>query len=67
MKKDLKDKFIQQLKDVINEYEKFKQDNRHNNRIASSIITRAKAVVNRIVGQNSEYYKRIEKLNPKIS
>lgn len=62
MRKDLKDYFIQQLKEIINDFDKYTQDGPRNDRLASSIITRAKAAVERIVGQNSEYFKRIEEL-----
>ncbi len=57
MNKDLKQVFIKQLKDVVDLYEKSKLTN---NRVASNIITRARAVVNRIAGKNSDYYKKIE-------
>ncbi len=59
MKKDLKQNFVKQLKDVIELYENSKIDS---NRVASNIIVRAQAVVNRIAGKNSDYYKKIENI-----
>ncbi len=59
MDKDLKQVFIKQLKDVIEFYEK---PERKSNRLASNIITRARAVVERITGKNSNYYKKIDEV-----
>lgn len=62
MNKDLKSYFLQQLKKIIEDFNKYNQIGPLNDRSASSIITRVKASVERIAGRNSVYYKRIEEI-----
>ena len=58
MQKDLKKYFLTNLSEII---EDFKTD-RKGEWGASKIITQVKSAVNRIVGTESEYYKRIDQI-----
>jgi len=62
--------FIQQIEELLNEYENFEKNiNTIMNRdkslenVSSRLITRTNAVIVRITGKTSEYYKRIEEIN----
>ena len=58
MQKDLKEYFLNNISEII---EDFKAD-RKGERGASKLITQVKSAVNRIVGIESEYYKRIDQI-----
>lgn len=59
MSEKLDNFFISQIKEILDKYRSDK-DLSMGPEEASSLITRAKAVVGRIVGRNSEYYIRIQ-------
>lgn len=58
--------FIKQIEDILKNYEDY-QDNKktivpsiRGNETINNLITRIKAIIKRITGEDSEYYKRIE-------
>ncbi len=65
MKKEMKDFYIKQIKEILDDYTKAEGISPF---IVTSLITRAKATVNRITGRNSDYYKRMEEVlnRPKL-
>lgn len=58
MQKDLKKNFLTNLSEIIEDFEA----GRKGEWGASKIITQVKSAVNRIVGNESEYYKRIDQV-----
>ena len=60
--------FIEQIEELLKNYEDYQNNkkasiNSHKEKeIISSLITRIKAIVKRITGNDSEYYKRIEEI-----
>ncbi|WP_396188070.1 hypothetical protein [Flavobacterium sp.] len=62
-----KDFFIKQLDDILNDFNKIKSKAQYDDLSGnvsieeiSAVLTKAKAAISRIVGDNSEYYKDIE-------
>ncbi|MBN1803348.1 MAG: hypothetical protein JW891_17685 [Candidatus Lokiarchaeota archaeon] len=64
MKKNLKEIYLNQLKDVIKEIE---LNDKMSIQEASRFIARVSAVVKRIIGENSEYYKYIEEIKERYN
>ncbi len=58
MKEELKKYYLNNLSEIIEDY----KAGRKGERGASKLITQVKSTVNRIVGNESEYYKRIDQI-----